>query len=441
MQSNLAFADIQTLDDLNINGRYKSDSIFSIFNQTKTKGGENELMSIFENPLSDEKEILARQEKVTSLAGENLQFPLSNEEFDALYQLIFTYPSLSSFGIFTEVTKRAVLKMIGDNMNWEHHQKMITNSIVAVQKLKNWFQQELKKVSSLWLKGLIAEFDQLLDFSYFHENFNPTNLNYADSLKIEGIFRGKNHADFEKLIAVCHQLDCYISIANFMHDRKFVMPSILGNGKGFMFENVSHPALINGVGNSLQLANQENFMFLTGANMAGKSTIMKTIGVNVYLAHLGLPVSASKMQFSLIDGIYTSINLPDNLNKGYSHFYAEVLRVKEVAEAVASGKRLLVIFDELFKGTNVKDAFEATYEVSKAFMEYKRCFFVLSTHIVEVGEALQEANTPTIYRYMPTIMNGNIATYPYTMRQGVSEDRHGMMIIKQEGILDLFTNN
>ncbi len=66
------------------------------------------------------------------------------------------------------------------------------------------------------------------------------------------------------------------------------------------------------------------------------------------------------MQFRIQDGMYTSINVPDNINLGYSHFYAEVLRVKKVAIEVSRDKRLIVIFDELFKGTNVKDAFDAT---------------------------------------------------------------------------------
>ncbi len=82
---------------------------------------------------------------------------------------------------------------------------------------------------------------------------------------------------------------------------------------------------------------------------------------------MGFPVAAAKMEFSVIDGIYTTINLPDNLGIGASHFYAEVLRVKKVATELHTGKSLFIVFDELFRGTNVKDAYEATVEVILAF--------------------------------------------------------------------------
>ncbi|WP_410519571.1 MutS-related protein, partial [Butyricimonas virosa] len=114
-------------------------------------------------------------------------------------------------------------------------------------------------------------------------------------------------------------------------------------------------------------------------------TLMKSFGIAVYLAHMGFPVAATSMQFRIQDGMYTSINVPDNINLGYSHFYAEVLRVKKVAIEVSRDKRLIVIFDELFKGTNVKDAFDATLAVTEAIAERKNCAFMVSTHIIEVG--------------------------------------------------------
>ena len=76
----------------------------------------------------------------------------------------------------------------------------------------------------------------------------------------------------------------------------------------------------------------------------------------------------------------------------FSHFYAEVLRVKKVAEEVAAGKNLVVLFDELFKGTNVKDAYDGTLAVTAAFSKYRNCFYIVSTHIIEVGAALQTAH-------------------------------------------------
>ena len=198
-----------------------------------------------------------------------------------------------------------------------------------------------------------------------------------------------------------------------------------------------HPALKNAVGNSMAFEKESNVVFLTGANMAGKSTLMKTLGVSLYLAHMGFPVAAEQMEFSIKDGIYSSINVADNLNMGYSHFYAEVLRVKTVAQEVSSGKDLMVIFDELFKGTNVKDAYDATLAVTAAFSIYRNCFFVISTHIIEVGDALQKDHSNVKFYYMPTVMKGPKPTYPYKLTQGITTDRQGIIIIENEGILEI----
>src|SRR5690606_699140 len=91
---------------------------------------------------------------------------------------------------------------------------------------------------------------------------------------------------------------------------------------------------------------------------------------------------------------------------------------------------------ELFKGTNVKDAYDATLAVTKAISEYQNCSFVISTHIIEVGEALKEATDNLQFSYLPTIMEGNRPTYTYQLKKGITEDRHGMMIVQNEKILE-----
>jgi DNA mismatch repair ATPase MutS len=124
---------------------------------------------------------------------------------------------------------------------------------------------------------------------------------------------------------------------------------------------------------------------------------------------------------------------------GYSHFYAEVLRVKKVAEEVSSGKQLLIIFDELFKGTNVKDAYDGTVAIVDAFSR-KRGTFIISTHIMEAGETLRQSNTKLFFKYLPTVMEGHLPTYPYILEEGITDDRHGMIIIRNEGILEMINS-
>jgi DNA mismatch repair ATPase MutS len=152
---------------------------------------------------------------------------------------------------------------------------------------------------------------------------------------------------------------------------------------------------------------------------------------------MGFPVAAEGMMFSVQDGMYTSINVPDDLDKGFSHFYAEVLRVKHVAEELSRGRNLVVIFDELFKGTNVKDAYDATVAVTEAFGANRNASFIVSTHITEAGDTLQERCPNMKFVYFPTIMENGTPRYPYKLKEGISGDRHGMMIIANEGVIDI----
>src|SRR5256885_14274834 len=108
-----------------------------------------------------------------------------------------------------------------------------------------------------------------------------------------------------------------------------------------------------------------------------------------------------------------------------------------MAYELRQAKRLFIIFDELFRGTNVKDAYEATIAITSAFAQKRNSLFVISTHIIEAGEVLKEKWANISFKYLPTRMNGNTPVYTYTLQTGITADRHGMIIINNEGILDL----
>ncbi len=112
-----------------------------------------------------------------------------------------------------------------------------------------------------------------------------------------------------------------------------------------------------------------------------------------------------------------------------------------MAVEVAKGKSLVVLFDELFKGTNVTDAYDGTLSVTAVFAKYHHCFYIISTHIIEVAEALRQEAEHVSFAYLPTIMNGLIPKYTYKLTTGVTMDRQGMTIIENEGILKLLDEN
>jgi len=173
--------------------------------------------------------------------------------------------------------------------------------------------------------------------------------------------------------------------------------------------------------------------------MAGKSSLLKSIGIAIYLSQLGFPVPAKSMRTSAFKGLITTINLADDIEQGHSHFYKEVLRVKHVAEKLNQSKDIFVIFDELFRGTNVKDAYDASLAIIAAFADVKTCFFVVSTHIVEVAHELSSLENIN-FRYMETIFEDTNPVNSYKLKQGITEERLGMWIVKNERILEIIKN-
>ena len=255
------------------------------------------------------------------------------------------------------------------------------------------------------------------------------------------MFRFTIRNDIIKLLYKAYHLDVYVAIAEVAEIHNFSFAEIdHGNTNVLDMKGVYHPLVLNAVSNDITITEEHNMVFLTGANMAGKSTFMKTFSIAVYLCHVGFPVPAESIRFSIQSGMFTTINLADNLNLGFSHFYAEVSRVKKVAESLKDNERLIVVFDELFRGTNVKDAYDATVAVMDAFANKHKCIFIISTHIIEAGEELKKMRDNIMFVYLPTVMEGKVPKYTYKITEGITEDRHGMIIINNEKILDILKN-
>jgi len=431
-------ADKQTLEDLNLLGKFKQHSIFSLFNKVNTAGAEKLLIGMFQNPLTDPAAINSRSAIFRYFQSKQLTFPFNNEQFG----LVDNYLSGSSGRLYlTALGSMARKKLLGSIVRDEEYQK-----------LQRSLQQTIDLLNKC--KAFIGQFSDDRDNPFYDEVLAAKNILHDSRLqwlaseqsgklsltkmaRYDHLLRYTMEAELATLIETFYQLDLYISVANFARTKGFDYATAFPQKDNLLSAtDVRHPGIEKAIGNPVSFHQNSNMIFLTGANMAGKSTFMKSFGINVYLAHMGFPVAAKEMKFSVKEGIYTSINVPDNLNMGYSHFYAEVLRVKDAAEQVSSGKSLVVIFDELFKGTNVKDAYDATLAVTAAFSEFRDCLFIISTHIIEAGEVLKQQDNLQML-YLPTIMNGNVPQYTYQLQQGISSDRHGMMIIENEGILEM----
>jgi DNA mismatch repair ATPase MutS len=413
--------DEQTMADLEIFGRRNSGGVYDLYNRTHTRGGESILKEMFLHPLSDKEAINQRSSIICYFARLNTAFPFSAALID-----------------MTEKYLRDQKGTLGER----EIQNGVASVIEIIQHIREFIGTKEVKGNDAYageqeaISLLIAEpaFEPVI------RGKEKTKLSYTAIAAFDILFRTRQRGRIEQLLRHIYFLDACLSVAKVAVDLKFVFPKAVEKGSCVLkLEGVYHPELKAPVSNTIMMNTGKNLIFLTGANMAGKSTFLRSVSTAVYLAHMGFPVAASSMEFSVVDGIYTTINLPDNLGIGASHFYAEVLRVKKVARELSLGKSLFIIFDELFRGTNVKDAHEATVAITNAFAGKKTSMFIISSHIVEAGDALKQRDNIG-FLYLPTRMNGHRPEYTYTLQQGITDDRHGMIIIRNEGILDTLKN-
>lgn len=436
--------DKQTLDDLNIFGKRGNDSIYALFNQTATRGGATILEQFFRSPLANEQAINERSSTIRYFQQKAVAFPFESSWFDAAEQYLESTDERSRITGEENTLGRKFNNLIGADTEYKQLVKGISATISIIQTLHVFVSNSDTRTPMTPYHVRLQEIRQLLllpSMDRVIKEAHPGNLSYSSAADYDKLLRYTHRQSIQKMLQEIYLLDVYVAIAKVATQHGFVFPTALPAGEHTVrLKGLYHPRVANAIRNDLLITPDSNIIFLTGANMAGKSTFMKSLGIALYLAHTGLPVAASEMEFSVRDGIFTTINLPDDLSLGYSHFYAEVLRVKKVASQLSMNRNLFIIFDELFRGTNVKDAYEATVALTAAFAKRHNCMFVVSTHIIEAGEALKKRCHNINFTYLPTRMEGNNPVYTYRLEKGITADRHGMIIINNEGIINILKN-
>ena len=425
--------DRQTLNDLNILGGEGRLSIYNLFNHTKTAGGAKLLEQMFQSPLSDRTQIDNRSKLIFYFAQHKITFNFKGEWFDSLEQYLANSDNRSKMPSERTLAERKISSLIGTDTEY----RQTTKAIYSLFGLSSELDEVLKSLQKVF--GEQAEDIRNIFDVLNLPGLTKEKLTYEKIVELDILFRFKHNGSIKKLLFYIYQLDVFIAVAqsSLQHNLTFAATCDTKKQRILEFNGVFHPLVSNAIGNDLDINGDKNVVFLTGANMAGKSTFMKSLGIAIYLAHMGFPVPARQMRLSTFNGIFTTINLSDDINAGASHFYAEVLRIKKLANEIAEGKNLFIIFDELFRGTNVKDAYDATIAITTALSGRHNCVFIISTHIIEAGFELKKQNDHIQFVYLPTDMVGDKPKYSYTLHSGITEDRHGMTIIKNEGILNL----
>ena len=261
------------------------------------------------------------------------------------------------------------------------------------------------------------------------------------SCALDQVVRMEWRSLIEEAIAQVYLLDALNGLAVAATTSAFVFPEVVdGNNVSLSVTGAHHPLLLRGTANDLTLEMAERVLFVTGPNMAGKSTLLRSLGVIILFAHLGLPVPAECARVPVVDRLMTAINAQDSLSRGESLYLAEVRRVREVVRAVASGETVIALLDEAFRGTNVMDALEAMGMLVDGLARAQTGLFVLASHLTEIArERFGHPHVSLWCMHVDAIDDPSTegVRFTYAFRRGVSDVRLGMRLLEREGVVTL----
>lgn len=213
---------------------------------------------------------------------------------------------------------------------------------------------------------------------------------------------------------------------------EFVYPNFTEDSIGLQAKKLGHPLLgKERVSNDLELRGEGNILLITGSNMSGKSTLLRTAGINLVLAYAGAAVCAEEFNTSILN-IYTSMRISDNLENNISSFYAELLRIKMVLEAAKSGERVFFLLDEIFRGTNSRDRHTGAKVLIRKLSSLGAVGLV-STHDLELGDLAEGDSKIRNYHFREEYREGKIF-FDYMLRMGVSPTRNAIYLMRMAGI-------
>jgi DNA mismatch repair protein MutS len=224
--------------------------------------------------------------------------------------------------------------------------------------------------------------------------------------------------------------EAHLSVSNGIANHGFVFPTF--DGARFSIEGLFHPLLKNPVRNNITA--NKNVILLTGPNMSGKSTLLKSVSLCVYLAHAGLAVPANKASLPFFNTISVAINLTDSIVSGYSHFMSEIVTLKNVLNDAVSGAKCFAVFDELFRGTNIEDALEISTATIKGLVHFPNSLFIISTHLHQLKDIEPIQNNQVTTCYIECGLRDNIPAFTYQLKEGWSDLKLGRILFEKEGL-------
>ena len=223
------------------------------------------------------------------------------------------------------------------------------------------------------------------------------------------------------------------SLAGFAHaNPTYTFPEVREGACTIRFDTLGHPLLHpdRRVCNDFNLRSADNIVMITGSNMAGKSTFLRTVGANLVLALMGAPCCATSGEVTVMQ-LFSSMRTQDNLEEGVSSFYAELKKIEQLLKLIQSGEPVFFLLDEMFKGTNSKDRHRGGFSLIKQ-LEELNAFGIISTHDLELADEAGKHALVTNYSFNSDIREGEM-TFDYRLTPGLCRDFNASELMRRIG--------
>lgn len=308
------------------------------------------------------------------------------------------------------------------------------------------FIQGLKEIGALFnaektpkpLRDVLERIFKILENTPFPAALaNRTSSNDKERLQLVRFIIYEFRPKLKELLELYARLDAWYGMAAAKRKFSLCFPEFIESEEPVIeARGLYHILLEKPIPYDITMNRNRHFMFLTGANMAGKSTFIKSLGAAAFLAHTGMAVPANSLRLTYFDGMISNINVTDDIAKGESYFYSEVLRIRSTIEKISDGRKWLVLIDEIFKGTNIQDAMKCSLTVIEGLAKAHHSLFILSTHLHELSDSLSPS-AGISFNYFETEVKDDKLVFSYRLRDGVSRDRLGYLILEKEGVVKL----
>ena len=327
-----------------------------------------------------------------------------------------------------------ISKINKEKLGFEHTYAMLYAFKECIAQVETHFPEKNERASThiAQLSRLLDDLDSVSNilvsiplniFSFYHLH------RYRALLQWKRTY-GTHIAQWLETVAATEVL---CSFANFAYNNPHFVYPTFNNQYKISFEDVGHPLIAENerITNNITL-DEAHFVILTGSNMSGKSTFLRTLGVNMLLAQVGLPVCAREAAIHPLP-LLVSMRLSDSLSDGKSYFFAEINRIEQIMTALKR-ERCMVLLDEILRGTNSEDKQYGTIKIIERLLSLK-AIGIVATHDIEVCKTADRYSQQLQNKCFESYIHEGELSFDYKLREGICQNKNATFLMEKLGII------